>query len=110
MSDWEDNFGAGYSAESLISSINHSNRMEARDNARRSRPVQQRSDYQPPAPIDFSRVFGASGSSDHQEHRFKTFDEALAWEKANPGKVFVRRPEGRGYVMRVYPDGKITAW
>lgn len=110
MSDWEDNFGAGYSAESLISSINHSNRMEARDNARRERQSSQRTSAPRSGGIDFSRTFGASGSSDHQEHRFKTFEEALAWEKANPGKVFVRRPEDRGYVMRVYPDGKITAW
>lgn len=98
MSDWEDIFGAGYSAESLISSINHSNRMEARENAQRARPSQQRSEYQQPPPIDFSARFGASGA---EEIRFATFDEALAWEKANPGVAFTRKPAGNGYVMRL---------
>jgi len=105
MSDWEDNFGAGYSAESLISSINHSNRIEARENARRER--KSSSEDAPSGRIDFSKTFGAPR---YEEHRFSTFDEAVTWEKANPGTVFVRRPEGRGYVMRVYPDGKITPW
>lgn len=105
MSDWEDNFGAGYSAESLISSINHSNRMEAREDGRIERTSLSKA--RPSPRIDFSKTFGAFG---HEEHRFATFDEALTWERANPGAVFVRRPEGRGYVMRVYLDGKITAW
>lgn len=101
MSDWEDNFGAGYSAESLISSINHSNRMEARENERRERSHRpQRSGARNPYP-----TFGAQG---RQELRFTDFDEALAWEKDNPGLVFTRKRDGDGWIVRTYPDGKIT--
>ncbi len=101
MSDWEDTFGAGYSAESMIASINHSNRMEARENARRERPRSS-------GPAKARNPYPTFGAQGRQELRFTDFDEALAWEADNKGLVFTRRRDGDGWIVRTYPDGKIT--
>ncbi len=103
MSDWEDTFGAGYSAKSMIDGIGHANRMEARGKRRRQRSQRQSdmvADARNPHP-----TFGAQG---RQELHFTSFEEALAWEQDNPGLVFVRRRDDHGWILRTYPDGKIT--
>lgn len=105
MSDWEDIFGEGYSDDSLIAFVENSHR-EPRRSHRRGR--QGVTSQHQAGGIDFAKTFGRPS---HEEHRFSSFDEALRWEKNHPNAVFVRRPEGSsGYVMRVYPNGRIAEW
>ena len=87
MSDWEDIFGAGYSAESLISSINRVNRAEQRDEDRNT---------------ERQRVSKMTSSGSFRELRFSNLDEAEAWVHENPGFRWDRKRDGDGFIMKVY--------
>lgn len=74
MGDWDRMFGCDVSAESVIDSINRDNFAEQRREEREVRASRKK--------------------------KFSTFQEARAWAKANPNKIFMPSPDGNGYVEK----------
>ena len=74
MGDWDRMFGCDVSAESVIDSINRDNFAEQRRGEREAHASRKK--------------------------KFSTFQEALAWSKANPNKIFMPSPDGNGYVEK----------
>jgi hypothetical protein len=77
MGDFERTFGAGADVDRIISRFSDAEFGESRSFRTRQRPAE----------------------SSKKELYFETFDDALAWEKANPRIGFVRRRRGDGYLV-----------
>ncbi|EJC0159876.1 TPA: hypothetical protein NWA23_004187 [Escherichia coli] len=61
------------------------------------------------AGADFDRIIDENNSEYFREERqkaknskkeFSSFQDALAWAKANPGKTIVRSPDGVGFIEK----------
>jgi hypothetical protein len=101
MGDWEDIFGMDRSVESVINEIDHWNRKEER---------QKRKPHQPPPHVDFdddvlpsprqsSKMLRDTGGSIQGARTFSSFQDALAWAKANPGRAITRIPGRDGFMV-----------
>lgn len=96
MSDWEGVFGEGYSADSLIAGLENQFARGYYDD--------DDGDDDDDDDIDKDLKFDSKGEV-YEEVRFANFDEALSWERSRTGAVFVRRPDGDGYIANVYSYG-----
>ena len=74
MGDWEDTFGCGVTAESVIDSINRDYLAEQRQEEREERLIRAL-----------------------RKKKFSTFQDASTWAKKNPGKSFKRSIDGNGF-------------
>ncbi len=80
MGDWEDIFGMDRSVETVINEIDQWNRQEERQ---KRKPYQRRD----------------TGVSIQGARTFSSFQDALAWAKANPGRAITRIPGRDGFMV-----------
>lgn len=81
MGDFERTFGAGANIESIIDGFNMSYFCEQRDTERTMRSRGNKLDSQ-------------------NSQTFSSFQEALAWAKANLGRAITRIPGGDGFMVK----------
>ena len=95
MSDWEDCFGSGVSAESVMGSINASWQCEQDDKEREANAKwwNQNTD------------FGRTDSDLCME--FSNYEEMKQWDAENPSVSYIRKRWGQKFIMKVTaaPDG-----
>ncbi len=87
MGEWEEIFGEGVDAETVIDEIDRANRRYEREEERNRQEA---------------LAENARGRSPdiHGARTFSSFREALAWAKANPGQAITRIPGSEGFMVK----------
>jgi hypothetical protein len=87
MGEWEEIFGEGVDAETVIDEIDRGNRRAEREEAREREQALEEMARSRPSDI-------------HGTRTFPSFREALAWAKANPGQAITRISGSEGFMVK----------